>query len=393
MTAIPRVPRGLAGPALFSYGFRPFFLFGALWAMLGIALWIPQYFGALQLPTAFSPLDWHVHEMLYGYLAAVAAGFLLTAIPNWTGRFPLAGPPLMALVALWLAGRVAILVSAEIGPAAAAVIDGAFLIVFAAVCLREIVAGSNWRNLRVLVVLALLAAGNVAFHVEVMMAGAAAYGARIGIAAAILLITLIGGRIIPSFTRNWLARRGPGPLPRPFAAFDGVAVALGALALAAWVLWPDAIASAILLAAAGLVHLVRLARWAGWRTGAEPLVWVLHLGYVFVPVGFLFAAAAILFAAQVPTSAAIHAWTAGAIGIMTLAVMTRASLGHTGQALTAGPGTLLIYAFVLVAALARIGAALAAPPLLLHIAAGAWCAAFAAFALAYGPALLRPRKR
>ena len=218
MPAALRRRREYAGPTLFSYGFRPFFLGGALWAALGVLLWLPQYFGELSLPTAFAPLDWHIHEMLYGYVAAVVAGFLLTAIPNWTGRLPVNGYPLAGLGVLWLAGRVAVAGSAIWGAGLAAVIDVAFLATLAAVALREIVAGKNWRNLRVLIVLGVLIAGNIVFHLEVIKHGSADYGIRLGIAAAIGLIMLVGGRIVPSFTHNWLVRNTPGRLPRQVRA-------------------------------------------------------------------------------------------------------------------------------------------------------------------------------
>jgi uncharacterized protein involved in response to NO len=381
--------RDYAGPALFSYGFRPFFLAAAAWAALALALWVAQYLGALTLPIAIGPLDWHVHEMLYGYVAAAVAGFLLTAIPNWTGRLPVMGPGLAALAALWLAGRVAMAASAKIGLAATAVIDVLFLVALAAVALREIVAGRNWRNLRVLVIIGVLIAGNVVFHLEWIRSGAADYGIRIGIAAVIALITLVGGRIIPSFTRNWLARQAPGRLPAPFARFDGVAIAAGALALAAWVAAPASTAAGVLLLAAGVLHAVRLARWAGERTFADRLVLVLHVGYLFVPVGFVLVGAAALWPDHAPVSAGVHAWTAGATGIMTLAVMTRASLGHTGQPLAASPATQAIYLCALVAALTRIVAACTASTLLMEISALAWLAAFGGFVVAYGPLLAR----
>ena len=184
-TSIPaalRRRREYAGPVLLSYGFRPFFLGGAIWAALALILWLPQYFGGLALPTAFAPLDWHIHEMIFGYLAAIVAGFLLTAIPNWTGRLPVNGYPLAALAGLWIAGRIAVAVSAFIGAGLAAVIDVAFLVVLASVAMREIVAGENWRNLRVLVMLAVLIAGNIVFHAEVFWRGTADHGTRIGIA-------------------------------------------------------------------------------------------------------------------------------------------------------------------------------------------------------------------
>jgi uncharacterized protein involved in response to NO len=375
------------GPALFSYGFRPFFLAGAVWSALGILLWLPQFFGEIALPTAMAPLDWHVHEMIFGYVAAVVAGFLLTAIPNWTGRLPVCGPPLAMLAALWLAGRLAILFSQAIGAPVAAAIDLSFLAVLALVVLREVVAGSNWRNLRVLVVIGLLFAGNVVFHIEVLSSRFADYGPRIAIAAVIILIMVIGGRIVPSFTHNWLVRRNPGRLPVGFSRLDAVSLLLAASALVAWIAAPRHPASGALLILAGVVQLWRLARWAGDRTVADRLVLVLHVGYAFVPLGFVLLGSAALWPAAVPYSAGIHAWTTGAVGTMTLAVMTRASLGHTGQPLVASAATQAIYFLVVLAAVARIAGAFTATIALLHVAAFAWIAAFGAFVVVYGPLL------
>jgi uncharacterized protein involved in response to NO len=382
--------RDYVGPALFAYGFRPFFLVAGLWAAFGVLLWLPQYMGVLTLPTHFSALDWHIHEMLYGYVAASVAGFLLTAIPNWTGRLPVSGWPLAGLAALWLAGRAAILLSAEIGGFAAAAIDIGFLVVLAAVAAREIIAGKNWRNLRVLIVLGVLILGNVVFHAEVLLKGAADYGTRIAIAAVILLLSLIGGRIVPSFTNNWLSRNNPGRLPVPFARFDAATLATSACALLAWIAVPMNPVGGALLLIAGILQSVRLARWAGDRTLADRLVLVLHVGYAFLPLGFLLIGLSTM-TAVVPASAGVHAWSAGAIGVMTLAVMTRASLGHMGQPLQAGPATQAIYAAILVAALMRIIAAFDGSLELLELAGLAWIAGFTVFVLVYGP-LLATRK-
>ncbi len=379
--------RDYAGPALFSYGFRPFFLAAAVWAAFGILLWLPQYLGMLTLTSAFGPLDWHIHEMLYGYAAASIAGFLLTAIPNWTGRLPVSGWPLAGLAALWLAGRAAILFSGVIGGFAAAVIDVSFLATLAAVAAREIVAGKNWRNLRVLVVLGLLIAANIVFHAEVLLKGAADYGIRLAIAAVILLISLIGGRIVPSFTGNWLARNNPGRRPAPFSRFDMAAIAASALALVAWIAAPAHHISGALLLIAGCLQAVRLARWAGDRALADRLVLVLHMAYAFVPLGFLLLGAFAFFDG-VPPSAGVHAWTAGAIGLMTLAVMTRATLGHTGRPLEAGLATQAIYALVFAGALLRIVAALTGSIALVDVAGAAWIAGFACYVVFYGPLLV-----
>jgi uncharacterized protein involved in response to NO len=380
--------RDYSGPALFAYGFRPFFLAAGLWAAFGILLWLPQYLGAVTIPTHYSALDWHVHEMLYGYVAASIAGFLLTAIPNWTGRLPVNGWPLGGLAALWLMGRVAVLFSADIGAVAAAVVDVSFLAVLAGVAGREIVAGRNWRNLRVLVVLGALIGGNIVFHVEVLRDGVADYGIRIGIAGVIALITVIGGRIVPSFTNNWLVKNNPGRLPVSFGRFDAIAIAFGALALLTWVALPAHRATGVLMIVAAALHLIRLARWAGDRTAADRLVLVLHVGYAFVPLGFLLIGASIFFSV-VPASAGIHAWTAGAVGLMTLAVMTRATLGHTGQPLLASLPTQAIYACVLLAALLRVAAAFSGSIILLECGGALWIAGFAGFAITYGPLLAR----
>jgi uncharacterized protein involved in response to NO len=379
--------RDYRGPALFSRGFRPFFLFGAIYSGAAILLWLAMFWGTVTLPTGFVPRDWHVHEMLFGYVAAVVAGFLLTAVPNWTGRLPIQGRALAILVLTWVAGRVAVSVSAWTGWMEAAVIDALFLLLLAAAAAREIIAGRKWSNLKVVVIVGLLAAANIAFHLEAHFTGLAEYATRAGIALVVTLIGLIGGRIVPSFTRNWLARQTPGPMPVPFERFDAVVMVVGSVAIAVWVAAPSGQAVAALLFAAGCLHLVRLARWSGYRTFSDRLVLILHLAYAFVPVGFFLAA---LSAADlVVPGAAVHAWTGGAIGSMTIAVMTRASLGHTGRALAASLATQMIYAAVIVAAVTRVCAALEPgfSHVLLPLSGAAWVLAFLGFAAAYAPLL------
>ncbi|MEA2940050.1 MAG: uncharacterized protein QOD09_579 [Bradyrhizobium sp.] len=375
------------GPALFSCGFRPFFLLGSIYAGLAILVWLPAFLGELRLVSAFIPRDWHVHEMLFGFLPAVITGFLFTAIPNWTGRLPLRGRPLMFLVALWVAGRICVTLSAQTGWLAAMLVDCSFLLLVAAAAAREIIAGRKWSNLSIVTLVSILLAGNVAFHLEAHFKGAAEISIRVGIAVVVFLISLIGGRIIPSFTRNWLVKENPGRLPVPFSRFDMLTVAVGAIALVFWIVLPDGRATGYALAFAGAMHLARLARWAGDRTGRERLLLILHVGYAFVPIGFLLNACSAY--GIVPAGAGVHAWMAGAAGVMTLAVMSRASLGHTGQQLTASVATQAIYASIIVAAVARICAVLAPAHRwpLLHVAALAWAAAFLGFALCYGPTL------
>jgi len=384
--------RGYKGPAILSYGFRPFFLSAGIWAALTVAIWLPVLAGQIALPTAFAPLEWHAHELIYGFVPAALAGFLLTAVPNWTGRLPVTGMPLLALFLIWVAGRVAIFISDWIGAPLASAIDLSFLVVLAAVVAREIIAGKNTRNLKVLIAVALLIVGNAVFHAEVIWGLWSGYGNRIGIAAAILLIMLIGGRIIPSFTRNWLVRQGPGRLPIPFSKFDAAVMLVSGLALVSWVALPENTLTALLAVAAGVANAVRLARWAGDRTAAEPLVLVLHVAYAFIPVGFLLVAVAIWRPDVVILSGALHSWTAGAIGLMILAVMTRASLGHTGRPLTATLPITMAYAAVTVAGVARIVAAFdVARESMLHLSATAWVLGFAGFAIIYAPILTKPR--
>jgi len=386
--------RAWRGPALLTYGFRPFFLGATLWAAIAMGLWAPMLSGHITLPTAFDPVSWHAHEFLFGYLSAVVAGFLLTAVPNWTGRLPIVGWPLGCLFGLWVAGRVAVSFSANLPPMAVAAIDLAFPVALAAAITREIVAGKNWRNLLVLGMLVALTAGNAVFHWEAARGDYAAqgYGLRIGLSAGLMMIAVIGGRVIPSFTRNWLAKRNAPKLPTPpMQRFDKVALLVLLVAFITWIALPSASITAVALALAGVLHLIRLLRWAGWQTVSEPLVSVMHGAYLLLPLGALALAAEIAVPGLSGLGAVQHLWMGGAIGLMTLAIMTRATLGHTGQALEAGWGTGLIYVAILAATLLRVSAGIwvmAASPLYL-LSAAFWIAGFCGFAILYGPLLLR----
>nr|ACF98216.1 putative NnrS family protein [uncultured bacterium 1114] len=391
VTAIPRL-KDYQGPALLSYGFRPFFFLSTIFSGVAVPLWLCAYYGEIAPGGLFAPRDWHIHEMIYGYVPAVLAGFLLTAIPNWTGRMPLQGTPLLVLVCTWLVGRLAILASAALGWISTAMLDGLFLWLLLAVTLREIIAGRNWRNLRMSAIVALLASGNLAFHLELHFTGVADISPRLGLAVIVLMISVVGGRIIPSFTRNFLMKFGSaGRLPAGFGRFDAATILISIVALALWVASLDFEAGAWLLLGAGVLQSIRLGLWAGERTMDEPLVIVLHAGYAFIPIGFLLTGLADL--GVVARGAGIHAW-AGAIALVTLAVMTRASLGHTGRPLHAGWATSLIYAAAVFAVVARITGALVDgwAPALLPMAGIAWVLAFVGFIASYGPMLLRPSR-
>ncbi|MCM2561266.1 NnrS family protein [Lutimaribacter sp. EGI FJ00015] len=394
MTSTSEQMRAWTGPALLTLGFRPFFFGAAVWAVLAMVLWVPMLSGHLMLPTAFDPVSWHAHEFLFGYLGAVVAGFLLTAVPNWTGRLPIVGWRLGMLALLWLVGRVGVAISAGLPAGLVAALDLAFPVVFALAIGREIVAGKNWRNLIVLAMLCVFLVGNALFHWEVARGDYAAqgYGMRLGLGAGVMMIAVIGGRVVPSFTRNWLVKRRSTSLPvPPMQRFDKAALVALLVALSLWVFVPLAALTGVALALAGVLHLLRLTRWSGHRTLAEPLVTVLHAGYAFVPLGALALAAEILLPGAIGMAGAQHFWMAGAIGLMTLAVMTRATLGHTGRALTAGAGTVAIYLALILSVLARVAAGvwpeLSGP---LHMMAGLfWTLAFGGFAVIYGALLLR----
>jgi uncharacterized protein involved in response to NO len=379
-----------AGPPLFSIGFRPFFLLACAWPAVIVPLWVVAYLGYPPLAGALSR-DWHVHEMLFGYLSGVMAGFLLTAVPNWTGRPPLRGAPLALLVSLWIAGRVVMISSPRAVWAAA--VDAAFLVVFAAIIWREVVAARNWRNAPVCALVTLMALANIGVHLRTFEPDLASGAERLALGVAAMMIALIGGRVTPGFTRNWLVRRGATRLPAQASRFDLAVLSVTGPALLAWVAAPTQALTGAALVLAGAANLVRLARWRGTAVQAEPLVWILHNGYGWLGLALVMIGAAALWPAVVPTSAGIHALSVGAIGVMTLAMMTRAILGHTGRALEAGWGTLAIYLFANLAAWLRLAAAFLPErqALWLGLSATAWSLAFAGFVAVYGPMLIGPR--
>ncbi|WP_323010145.1 NnrS family protein [Paracoccus sp. (in: a-proteobacteria)] len=384
--------RNYHGPVLLSHGFRAFFLLSALWAALAMVIWVAMLSGADILPMAFDPFSWHAHEFLYGYLGGVIAGFLLTAVPNWTGRLPVMGMPLAGIVGLWLLGRVAVATSALIDWRLVMLIDLAWGLTLLGFLAREVLRGKNWRNLPVLALLAVFIGGNALFHIEAANAGAAfeGTGMRLGLAAALLLIAFIGGRIIPSFTRNWLVARGAKRLPVPFNRGDGLVLGLTVVTLTGFVVVPEATFMRWLMLACGTAHLWRLARWQGLRTTAEPLLWVLHLAYAALALGFWAEAAAGF--GLIAAAPARHVWLAGAIGLMTLAVMSRASLGHSGRPLHANGGTTATYLALLGSVVMRVLAGIAPDQVwLLHLSGTLWFLAFGGFALLYLPVLARPR--
>jgi uncharacterized protein involved in response to NO len=385
--------RGGRLPAVLDYAFRPMFLAAGSWALIALVLWLAMFFGYVQLPTRFDPLAWHVHEMLFGFVMAAVAGFLLTAIPNWTGRRPVRGYPLAVLAGLWLLGRLACLISADLPAWLAVLADLAFPTALLAVATREIIAGRNWRNLPMTAPLTLFIIADLLMHLESLgLSVPVGLGWRLAVGAPIVLISVIGGRIIPSFTRNWLFKRNSPRLPSPQDMLDTVAVALLTAALILWAFLPDRRVGGALLIAAALLNAVRLSRWTGQETWTEKLLFILHVGYAWLVVGVALLGLSTL-NIGVPAASAIHALTAGATAVMILAVMPRVILGHTGRELTAKRATVIVFVLINAAAIARVCASWHTEfmTILLLVAGACWIAAFGLFELVYGPMLLTRR--
>lgn len=326
---------------------------------------------------------------------AAVAGFLLTAIPNWTGRLPISGAPLAALAGLWLLGRIACLISQLMPAWLAMACDLAFPVALVGAAAREIIAGKNWRNLVMLVPVSFLGLANLMIHLESLEVDVPAdLGWRLALVAVIFLISVIGGRIIPSFTRNWLVKQSARTLPAPAGWPDRLALIILHAGLFGWaaIPWSRIVASVILVGAA--LNLWRLYRWRGVATSKEPLLAILHIGYAWMVAGAALLSLSIL-TNRVPQSAAIHTLTVGAAGTMIVAVMTRATRGHTGHPLTADRLTNLTYVLVGLASIVRVAATFGTSwtTAFLWAAALFWTAAFVTFALAYGPMLLLRKTR
>jgi len=383
-------PRGIArsGPVLLSYGFRPFFLGAGLFAIFAMVAWIGALTLGWNIGGSYGILNWHAHEMLFGYMPAALAGFMLTAIPNWTGRLPVSGRPLLALGMLWLAGRALLAAPDLLGLTVSLTVDALFLPVLAAVAGIEVVAGRNWKNLKILAGLLALSAANIAFHTTVMLTGSGADAVRPAVSAYLLLIALIGGRIIPSFTRNWLVKAGAKRLPQPFGRFDKLALGALLFALLMWSLQPTGWPTAALAWLAAGLHAHRLHRWRGHAVLDEPLLVALHVAYGMLPIGLVGVGLAAIGVISAPS--ALHILVVGSLGGMSMAIMMRASLGHTGRPPVANvsrSAALLALAF---AAVIRPFAEILPDVYhaILATAAALWCLAYGLFCIEFAPILL-----
>lgn len=380
---------------LLAYAFRPFFLLTGIYGALVVLAWVGFLFGGWNLQLGWSPLHWHSHEMIYGLVPAATAGFILTAVTNWTGARPLQGRGLLLLVLLWLAGRVAFWLAAWLPQWLIALIDLSFLPVLAIYFAGVLIKHQNRRNLILVAVFALLFIGNLLMHLGFINGSVDLIksGQLLGLNLIALMMVIIAGRITPLFTINWLKNNGGNPdgvirsawTDRLAMISVAVLVMVDALAL------PAAIIGVIALLA-GLINGVRLMQWSGWRAAREPLVWILHLAYLWIVIALILRGGSIFFTA-IPDSLWQHALGVGAMGSLILGVMTRVALGHTGRPLTLPRFATAIYVAILIAALTRV---LAAAQIIdyrvgVTVAALSWAFAFALFAILYWPILSTPR--
>lgn len=379
----------MSGPpwTILNYAFRPFFLLNGLFAMAVMAVWVMALHGIEVAPLPANTMLWHGHEMIVGFAGAAIAGFMLTAVATWTGRPPVQGPLLGWLVFAWLAGRLAMVLSGSLPSIVVGAIDLSFPFLLCGIASREVIAARNVRNIPIALITGLFALLNLLYHL-----GAERMALYFLIHLVLVLITIIGGRIIPNFTANWLNARGQIELPATGGAIDPIAIlctiAVGvaaSLSMPAWIV-------GILAFAAALAHAVRLGRWRGLSTTSEPMLFVLHVAYLWLPVGYGLmglAAFGILF----PPTAALHALTMGGVAGMVLAVTTRVALAHTGRALHAARLTVIAYGIFMVSVVIRTLSPLTSAGYLemIDLAATGWIVVFGLFVWVYWPVLTGPR--
>jgi uncharacterized protein involved in response to NO len=375
---------------LFSIGFRPFFLVAGWFSAVWILIWVAFLLKGTPALGTLHPILWHGHEMLFGFGAAVVAGFLLTAAQNWTGLQTSTPLSLAGLFLLWLAARLGFLFPGIVPLWLTSVLDLAFFPLLAWMLARVLFRARNRNNYILLPVLAAFALLNLAIHLELHAlahgAGMAALQGTVYLVAALLVF--MGGRVIPYFT----SRRLPGLRVRqwPWLDWTTLAVTLAVLPVFLWL--GKSVALAPVLLAAAVLNLVRLLAWSPWGTLRVPLLWVLHVSYLWLPVGFALHGAHLL-GAPVPWSSGVHALMVGAMGGLTIGMMARVSLGHTGRPLEAHPLIALSFVLVALAAIARLTMTLhPVAGWLLIATAVLWSAAFAIFAAFYTPILLAPRR-
>jgi uncharacterized protein involved in response to NO len=372
-------------------GFRPFFFVAAVFAVAIVPLWLLIFAGILPTTSYLDGVSWHAHEMILGFAMAVIAGFLLTAVGNWTERETAVGTPLLALVGLWFAGRLALGFSAVLPPLLVALVDLSFLPALLVVLGRPLVAARNRRNFVILAILLVLFLVNLSMHLDalgVFAPGSARHAGLVAIDVVLLLITIIAGRVFPMFTRNATGVTSIRSVPW----LDALAIgAMAALTLLDIVVPTSSVG--LLAGAAGVLAAARAVHWGARHSFKQPLVWILHAGNAWLALGLVLRAAAQLGDGGL-APLALHALTVGAIGSLTLGMMARVTLGHTGRMLVASSATAMAFLAINLAAATRVFVPLLAPSryfAALVAAAALWVIAFGTFLAVYAPMLWSPR--
>ena len=397
MTLSRMLSKSCRNGILFSYAFRPFFLLTGAFAVLIAAAWGLFLGGALPWPDALPASYRHGHEMIFGFAGGAIAGFLLTAVATWTQRPPVSGPLLQMLCALWLAARITAFLPGALGQSLWAVAGLSFWGGLVGLMAREVYAARSERNYKVPVLLAGFLLAEVFFFVSAAKGAEGADGMQaslhLGLFLVLGMISLVGGRIIPAFTQNWLRTRRPEiavQLPA-FDRFDLGAVVALALFGAAFILWPQAWPTGVLGLLAALLHGLRLFRWRGWLVLREPLLWVLHLGFAWLPVGFALLGAGILSESHGVWDSGLHALGYGAIGTLILGVAARVALGHSGRPLHAYPTMTAAFGLLTAGTVLRLMAEAGEGTMSLSVLL--WIGAYALFLVQYTPILLSSRLR
>jgi len=374
----------------FSVAFRPFFLCNGLFAVGIISVWILQLHGLNTWGMGSNDPLWHAHEMLFGFVMAAIAGFSLTAVSTWTGRPPVRGSRLAALLAAWLLGRSALLWVSGLPSWLSLLLDLLFPVGLALVFAHEVIAGRSRRNLPIVGIVLLLAVLNLGYHLGRSTGSPEMQSLVLYLAlhTVLVLVTVVAGRIVPSFTANWLTARGSTRLPRPVSALDPLVILATVATGVAASTGGNPVVTGLLALVTALLHGQRLAHWRGLATRSEPLLFILHIAYGWFPVGYSLLALSAL-TPWLPATAAVHALAMGVIGSMILAVTTRVALGHTGRPLQAARLTVIGYSLFSLAVVARVIGPLTGGAYMhwIDMAATGWIASFALFLWVYWPIL------
>ena len=382
--------------ALFNYGFRPFFFLAGLFGALSVPIWVGLFAGHMNYPLVAGPSIWHGHEMIFGFTAAALAGFFLTVVPNWTKVKAQKGPILIVLSALWLIGRLAYWGQAQLPYVWVMALDLLFLAALLAVVIRPLSDRQHRRQFVFIPILVVALIANLMTHLGVMGVDLfgidlAHQGLILGVDVMLVLITVMGGRVTPSFTSSYLGQINPGIKVRQNPQIDRAVF---------WLTWgvlvfdqvlPQTVWTGVVTLLAAAAHILRISGWQGWRTLGNPILWILHLGYVWLILSLILMALADF--GWVSMTDALHAFTIGGIGTFVLGIMSRASLGHTGRSVRAAPLTVVAYVLVTLAGVLRVVVMIfdVATMELVMASGVAWSLAFVCFSIVYVPILIRPR--